>query len=42
MAKHEDMDHTWVTDIAVTGDAKIIDKDWEKVENYQDLAKEIQ
>ena len=33
------VDHTWIIDIAVPGDARVEDK--EKVEKYQDLAREL-
>ena len=37
----KEMDHTWIIDIAVPGDSRIEEKEREKVEKYQDLAREI-
>ena len=32
---------TWVIDIAVAGDSRVDDKETEKIDKYQDLAREI-
>ena len=37
----KEMDHTWVIDIAVPGDGRVEEKEKEKREKYQDLAREI-
>ena len=37
----KEMDHTWIINIAVPGDSRIEEKEREKVEKYQDLAREI-
>ena len=39
--KDKELDHTWIIDIAVPGDARVEDKEKEKVEKYQDLAREL-
>ena len=40
--KDKELDHTWIIDIAVPGDARIEEKEREKLEKYQDRAREIQ
>ena len=40
VVKDKEMDNTWIIDIAVPGDARVEDKEKEKVEKYQDLARE--
>ena len=39
--KDKELDHTWLIDIAVPGDGRVKDKEKEKVEKYQDLAREL-
>ena len=39
VAKDKELDHTWIIDIPVPGDARVEDK--EKVEKYQDLEREV-
>ena len=39
VVKDKELDHTWIIDIAVPGDARVEDK--ERVEKYQDLAREL-
>ena len=34
MVKDKELDHTWIIDIAVPGDARVEDKEKEKVEKY--------
>ena len=41
MVKDKELDHTWIIDIAVPGDARVEDKEKEMVEKYQDLAREL-
>ena len=41
VVKDKELDHTWIIDIAVPGDARVEDKEKEKVEKYQDLAREL-
>ena len=41
VVKDKELDHTWVIDIAVPGDGRVEEKEQEKVEKYQDLAREI-
>lgn len=42
VVKEKGLDHTWIIDIAVPGDSRIEEKEKEKIEKYQDLAREIQ
>ena len=39
--KDKELDHTWIIDTAVPGDARVEEKEKEKVEKYQDLAREL-
>ena len=39
--KDKELDHTWLIDIAVPGNGRVKDEEKEKVEKYQDLAKEL-
>ena len=39
--KDNDMDHTWILDIAVPSDSRTAKKELEKAEKYQDLSSEI-
>ena len=39
--KDNELDHTWLIDIAVPGDERVKDKKQEKLEKYQDLAIEL-
>ena len=41
VVKDKELDHTWIIDIAVPWDARVEDKEKEKVEKYQDLAREL-
>ena len=41
VVKDKELDHTWIIDIAVPGDARVEDKEKEKVEKYQNLAREL-
>ena len=41
VVKDKELDHTWIIDIAVPGDARVEDKEKEKIEKYQDLAREL-
>ena len=41
VVQDKENDHTWIIDIAVPGDARFKEKEREKVEKYQDLAREI-
>ena len=41
VVKDKELDHTWIIDIAVPGDARVEDKEKEKVAKYQDLAREL-
>ena len=38
---NKEIDHTWIIDIAIPGDGRVIEKQREKVEKYQDLAREL-
>ena len=38
--KDKEIDHTWIIDIAVPGDKRIEEKEREKIEKYQDIARE--
>ena len=40
-ARRPELNHTWIIDIAVPGDARVTEKEREKVEKYQDLAREM-
>ena len=37
--KDKELDHTWLIDIAVPGRGRVKDKEKEKVEKYQDMAR---
>ena len=39
VVKEKGLDHTWIIDIAVPGDSRIEEKEKEKIEKYQDLAR---
>ena len=39
--KDKEIDHTLITDIAVPGDKRVEEKEREKIEKYQDIAREI-
>ena len=41
VVKDKELNHTWIIDIAVPGDDRVEDKEKEKVEKYQDLAREL-
>ena len=41
MVKDKELDHTWIIDIAVPGDGRVKEKEREKVEKYQELAREL-
>ena len=41
LVKDMDLDHTWLGDIAVPRYGKVEDKELEKVEKYQDLARDL-
>jgi hypothetical protein len=41
VVQEKEINHTWIIDIAVPGDARVTEKEREKVERYQDLAREI-
>ena len=41
VVKDKELDHTWIIDIAVPGDGRVKEKEREKVEKYQELAREL-
>lgn len=41
VVKDKDIDHTWIFDIAVPRDARVDEKQKEKIQTYQDLAREL-
>ena len=41
VVKDKLLDHTWLIDVAVPEDARVKEKEREKVEKYQDLAREL-
>ena len=41
VVKDKLLDHTWLIDVAVPGDGRVKEKEREKVEKYQDLAREL-
>ena len=41
VVKGKELDHTWMIDIAVPRDARVKDKEKEKVKKYQGLAREL-
>ncbi|XP_069991778.1 uncharacterized protein [Penaeus vannamei] len=41
VVKDKEMNHTWIIDITMPGDARTEEKEREKIEKYQDLAREI-
>ena len=41
IVKDKEIDHTWIIDIAVPGDKRVEEKEREKIEKYQDIAREI-
>ena len=41
VVKDKEIDHTWIIDIAVPGDSRTEEKEREKIEKYQELAREI-
>ena len=41
VVKDKMMDHTWLIDVVVPGDGRIKEKEVEKIDKYQDLAREL-
>ena len=41
VVKDKELDHTQIIDIAVPGDVRVEDEEKEKVQKYQDLAREL-
>ena len=39
--KDRELDHTWIIDVAVSGDERVKNEEQEKVEMYQDLERKL-